>query len=513
MSPRDRLDRPATEALREPLLLRSSSSDTESRTEERLAAEGPPKVSRNVPLVLAYTAFVFAGRAVWSQSVLSTFVFLVKSKDYRAVGFITAVMGVSQLLTSFPAGYYSDRFRRDTLLKGAAVVGVTAVGATLYACWRGDYAALVAGLAVWGCYWGISNTSMSALFADSIPQGQRSKYFTQRSLLVNLGFALGPTVSLTMFYILGDEWHVRECAIVLAVGQIMCLPAMLILCFLRDEDDVVHEGTSEDDPATGSMPEDEEEAMEIVPTDPAEMTGQDAALEGVGYFCGCIPRDRQIASLVAMADLTSGLASGMSIRYFPIFFAENLNMGPVFVQCLYISSPLVLACLMKIAQRLSQLFGRCHVAVSFKWMGVLLMFALIASYQSGQPRWLTCLLYVVRTAFMNSTGALTRSVLMDHVPKSERGRWAALESLNMFSWSGSALLGGFLVGYIGMVPLFATTAIIQFMGTFPLMALFRQDALEGQPAAAPPPLQDTGRLSQPLLTNGDDTDETSSRTS
>jgi MFS family permease len=171
---------------------------------------------------------------------------------------------------------------------------------------------------------------------------------------------------------------------------------------------------------------------------------------------------------------------------------------------------------MKIAQRLSQRFGRCHVAVSFKWTGILLMFALIASYQSRQPRWLTCLLYVVRTAFMNATGALTRSVLMDHVPKSERGRWAALESLNMFSWSGSAALGGFLVGYIGMVPLFAATAIVQFIGTFPLMALFQQDALEGQIADSSPPPQESGArrsssdLSQPLLTNGDDYDDDAS---
>jgi MFS family permease len=338
MSPRDRTDRQA--ALTEPLLVRSpsSSSDTESRTEGTTTTPAdagpvsPPKVSRNVPLVLAYTAFVFAGRAVWSQSVLSTFVFLVKAKDYRAVGFITAVMGLAQLLTSFPSGYLVDRFRRDTMLKGAAVVGLVAVGATLFACWRGDYAALVVSLAVWGCYWGISNTSMSALFADSIPHGQRSKYFTQRSLLVNLGFALGPTVSLAMFALLGDDWNVRECATVLAVGQVMCLPAMVLLCFLKDEDDVVvvvhGQGTSEDNPARRTG-EDEEEALEIAAADLTLTIEPVPELQlEVHYFCGCIPRNRRIASLVAMADLTSGLASGMSIRYFPIFFVEISTWAP-----------------------------------------------------------------------------------------------------------------------------------------------------------------------------------------
>lgn len=73
---------------------------------------------------------------------------------------------------------------------------------------------------------------------------------------------------------------------------------------------------------------------------------------------------------------------------------------------------------------------------------------------------------------------------MDNVPPSERGRWAALESLNMFSWSGSAALGGYLVGMIGMMPLFCTTAAIQFLASIPLVILSAQEKLEGDTGAA-----------------------------
>ena len=441
-------------------------------------------ISRNVPLTLAYTAFVFAGRSVWSQSVLSTFVFLLKKDDYRAVGFITAVMGLAQLVTSFPTGYLADRYRRDLLLRVASVVGLLAMASTLFAIHKSHYVALVIGLAVWGSYWGISNTAMSAIFADSIPTGERSKYFTQRSLLMNVGFAVGPMASLVMFAVLGDTWSVRDCATVLAVGQAICLPAVMLLCFLSDDYVVQHET-----PHDESNEETNISAIAGInrnDTNQAAISIGDATLEddagqntSSGTVLCCLPNERRIAIFVASADLISGLASGMSIRYFPIFFVDSLKMGPVLVQILYAISPLCLAGCMKVAQRMSKTFGRCRIAVTFKWIGILLMYAMVAVHESGQPRWLVCTIYVLRTAFMNSTGALTRSVLMDNVPTKERARWAALESLNMFSWSGSAALGGVLVGYTGLVPLFCITASIQFLATFPLIFLASREVLEG----------------------------------
>ena len=439
-------------------------------------------VSRNVPLTLAYTAFVFAGRSVWSQSVLSTFVFLLKEEDYRAVGFITAVMGLAQLVTSFPTGYLADRHRRDSLLRAASVVGVLAMASTLFAIQSSHYVALVIGLAVWGSYWGISNTAMSAIFADSIPTGERSKYFTHRSLLMNVGFAVGPMVSLIMFAVLGDTWNIRDCAIVLAVGQAICLPAVVLLCFLSDDyvvaDEVNHDENIIIDETSSNR---NDQAHTTISTgdalpDDGDDHGETVLPENI--FC-CFPNDRRIAIFVASADLMSGLASGMSIRYFPIFFVDSLEMGPVLVQILYAISPLCLAGCMKVAQRLSKTFGRCRIAVTFKWIGILLMYAMVAVYESNQPRWLVCTIYVLRTAFMNSTGALTRSVLMDNVPTKERARWASLESLNMFSWSGSAALGGVLVGYTGLVPLFCITASIQLLATFPLIFLASRESLEG----------------------------------
>ena len=60
------------------------------------------------------------------------------------------------------------------------------------------------------------------------------------------------------------------------------------------------------------------------------------------------------------------------------------------------------------------------------------------------PLWAILIMYMLRWALMNSTVGLSRSLMMDVVPASERARWNAVESLMGASWSGSALLGGFV---------------------------------------------------------------------
>ena len=81
---------------------------------------------------------------------------------------------------------------------------------------------------------------------------------------------------------------------------------------------------------------------------------------------------------------------------------------------------------------------------------------------------------------MNSTQGLTKSVLMDNVPSDERGRWTSLEAVNRMSWSGSAVIGGWLIGEGGILFNFYITAIIQIVATVPLFFLFRVVPVEGE---------------------------------
>jgi hypothetical protein len=233
---------------------------------------------------------------------------------------------------------------------------------------------------------------------------------------------------------------------------------------------------------------------------------------------------RFVAISIAIVDTSASLAAGMSIRFFPIFFMHNLNLHPTMVQVLYLVCPLGQIVLAKVAQSLALRRGRAQVTVLMKWIGILMMLSMVLVYQHNSTtatpvnnnnvhqnqqsvllstyiyglqdggdenknnqtttgssvgmtnigRILTCLLFVLRTSFMNCTQALTKSMLMDAVPSYERGRWSALEGLNSASWSGSAFVGGLFVARFGMVSIFYATATLQFLSTLPLIPLFRR---------------------------------------
>ena len=188
------------------------------------------------------------------------------------------------------------------------------------------------------------------------------------------------------------------------------------------------------------------------------------------HFC-LIPESRFIPVMITVADLTNGLAAGMSIRYFPIFFLDNLLLSPRLVQALFLSSTLAMAVFGQIAQKLSEKFGILPVTIIARWIGMSLMIAMVATYQLNAPVWVVSMVWALRTAIMNSTGALTRSILMDNVPTQERAKWSALESVNFAGWSGSAAFGGFLVDWAGIEINFYVTAGISFLATIPLLRL------------------------------------------
>ena len=54
------------------------------------------------------------------------------------VGLAEGIQGVCQLLAAFPAGLLSDRFRRDRVLKSAAVIGQLAVLTIIVALFSGE---------------------------------------------------------------------------------------------------------------------------------------------------------------------------------------------------------------------------------------------------------------------------------------------------------------------------------------------------------------------------------------
>ena len=80
------------------------------------------------------------------------------------------------------------------------------------------------------------------------------------------------------------------------------------------------------------------------------------------------------------------------------------------------------------------------------------------------------LLYLL-TCEQHASRPLKKAALNDHVPHASRGRWNALDGVTRFGWSGSAVLGGYLVDRGGYALTFVVTAATQLIAALVWLVL------------------------------------------
>lgn len=372
---------------------------------------------------------------------------------------------------------------------------------------------------------GGSSASIEAIFGDSVATGQRSLLYTRRSSLRVAGNAAGPLVSILIFWRLGNHWRTSELEYVIAAGAAFFLvPAALALSLDENktlgraseafltiaaaQDAVV---TARDAPRTApsrchehTHEEQQEARDELCDDHRDDDPQQQGLLEEEASARSQARRRRRIAATIVCADVVSMLGSGMTVKFFPIFFWKDCGLSPIQVNCIYAAGPLGVSAAAFAAQRLSSRLGRVETAVLTKFCGI----ALLVWMSVARDDRLVVALYLARTWLMNCCQGITRSVLNDYVPKAERARWNAFESINLFSWSGSAVLGGFLIEKKGFRATFAYTAALQFCSVCALASiagLVRAETHTDDTAAERAAERSENGFS---LVQGDDVDET-----
>lgn len=466
-------------------------------------------LNANVRLTLLYTFLFALTNSLMSNNPLAAFILLIAkdapgvprsgtnsslaADDNLAVGVATGVQGVVNLLCALPAGVLADRIGRQRVLRAGSVVGVmvSAYWAVCFLWIRHRYSdtvlfyCLVGATALLGLLMGIASSPMDAIFADSIESGTRSRLFAYRSSLRTAGGAVGPTVALAVFLTLGDAWRERELIVTILAGVgCLILPSTLLL-FFRDhqmlgaESEGLHVAAAAsaatpplrsctDAAAAGACGAGgygagagaRAGAGSLAPSQSTEAQQQAARLAS-RRVCGCLTANG-IAPLVALSDFLVMLGSGMTIKFFALFFWRGLALGPAEVSAVYVAGPLGISVATIGAQRLSLVLGRLQVTLLCKVIGIALLVVIgkLDLHVTDAAAYVLPL-YLVRTWLMNCTAGLTKSVLNDYVVKRHRAKWNALESLNTFSWSGSALLGGVLIDRFGYQVTFLITAALQ----------------------------------------------------
>ncbi|CAJ1354153.1 unnamed protein product, partial [Effrenium voratum] len=239
-----------------------------------------------------------------------------------------------------------------------------------------------------------------------------------KSVITTVGSACGPGSSAIGLAILGDEWELYEIKTMMVVGFLFMIPACFPLFVFKD-------------------PKQEPHASPCPDADTAnEATAVPVRSE---LRLGCLGA-RHVPVLLALADFITCIGAGMTVKFFNLFFIQDLHFSPVGINLLQTAYPLVIAGFMKLTERLAKPLGRPQASLLFFSSSVLSLWIM------AEVKWLPLLLlvFMARGGFANSTYPIDRSILMDFTKSSERGFWNAINSLTSMTWSGSAFLGGLL---------------------------------------------------------------------
>ncbi|KAF0718902.1 Aste57867_1402 [Aphanomyces stellatus] len=427
----------------------------------------------NVKLAYLFTFTFCACRSIVFEQVLSGYVFVL-TKSNTPVGIVKGVQGIVQMLAAIPGGWASDHFRRDTVLKVSSVLGICGAIFSIIAFSIGHLMLIYVAFAVWGLFFALQGPALEALFADSIPHGERSFPITIKSMLLNTAYVIGPSISLLFFVIYGDTWNVGGLQAVLIIGIVVGVPGLVILCFFNDDvayenyttqtarrslshvaEDGVLEYNAEAGESTTTPRNVNSEATTLLREDAPART---STISHANTFLCFGPR--HVPYLLFLADFVLCNGAGMTVSFFPVFFQHEYGLTPSQVNFLYVAQPLLIVVLTFFTQRVSITFGTIETVVVTRVFATLCLGAM--AYATLLP--LEIALFLLRSGSMRCSEPLRTSILMDYVPQHLRGRWNSLEGLTQFTYSGSAVVGGFLIEQHGYRYCFFITAVLYAVG-------------------------------------------------
>lgn len=431
-------------------------------------------MSWNRYLIITISFLTGIADSIWVGSVLASFCYILSNDSNTVVGLIEAANGLTTLIVALPVGYIADKGRKSKIIAFGGACIFVAVALTSFVVWETSSSEYVnrttphgftedydydkhhhsdiSGVPKWGiwvmgvamCVWGVASSvcvgPVQALLADSIPKGERSRWYTYTFTCYIGGSIAGPLIALIIFKKFGDHWTLQELRNVFLAGMAMELVCAPLLFLVRDIDTTKEEKKSD--------------SVKLV-----EKT----------TCCGLLSAS-SIPYILFASTLVMALGSGMTIKFFPLFFQNTLKMDPSDVQIIYVAVPVSISIFSGIGTYVASFIGRALGMIVFNLLGVSCLLTMVLLEDKVSVIALVTI-YVVRTGLMNSTYPLNESILMDTVPENTRARWKSLEGIAQFGWCGSAVLGGFISDSNGYGRTFLITVCIQTFATFMLIPL------------------------------------------
>jgi len=447
----------------------------------------------NVVLMNILCMLFGLAESIWTGTAMSAFLYTLSQDSNTRVGYVEAAQGISTLLFALPVGYMADKYSASVVIACGAILSFIACGTTAFATyegaqdqdnWRLHYYLLLGAFCLWGIVNGMINGPAQALYAASTPQGSRSKYYEILFVGWGLSSTIGPVISIILFAYYGNQWTLTRLRNVILAGLSLELLTAVCMLFFRDDCKLNEEETSAENTAeanTDSKQDGEREngnytllggndeeigdsnTNAALDLDKPKMvrTVTEQFLNEVSY-CGGLLTRRSVPYILFCSDIIIAIGSGMTVKYFPLFFKNNVNMTPIEVQAIYAVTPIAMVMFSVVGTSLKDYLGRVQTIMLARVIGVGLLLTLALLAEAGvHSKYVLVPIYVIRTGIVNCTYPLDESILMDFCPKDKRAQWKSLESVVSFGWCGSAVLGGVLGDKHGYSFTFTITAVIQ----------------------------------------------------
>ena len=383
-----------------------------------LTDEAADNIHPNVNRMLWFCGVFGIAAAIAQMGVFDTYLYLKSNDSNSAVGLAESASGITQVLMVLPAGYIADKFSRSRTLRFCVILSLIYVFISITGIYRDDIVLIYISLILGGVYMAIQNSVSFALFSDSIPQGQRASWMSKVAVVTQIAMGVGPLLGYFLFKYFGDVWDMSVLHTILIIGFLLMVPANMFLVNWTD----IPKGMF-------SPP--------VVPSPDIDSP----LLSDTRVSSSKVVSTSLVPYIVCMNDVITCIGAGMTVKFFPLFFKNDYGFDPTHLQLLFTVYCFAFALFTWACEKVAAKIGRVQSSMLFSLCGVLCLFSL--AYLESLP--LVVFVFILRGAFQNAIYPIDRSIIMDFVPSDQRGRWNSIESISAMTWSGSAVIGGYLM--------------------------------------------------------------------
>ncbi|KAL7577296.1 hypothetical protein ACA910_002039 [Epithemia clementina (nom. ined.)] len=473
------------------------------------------RLNHNVFLSFILTLIFGVSYSMWAESVLTVY-FKLLFEQNLFVGIARSAHGFAEWAFAFSLGYLVKTGGRLPIIQyGGLLFCLTAVmhAATTY--WtvslleEGISASeklvalvlLIVVMALWGICSVIVAGPVDALFADSIPAGNGSRFYKYLFMVKQSASTMGPLLSIVLFQSTGNDWDFFTLQAIIFIGLILqCMIAVVMIMFddtkalkkggscnvPKSENDSklehgqIHETNFDDGiiqpqqkksnkDRPDSSPEnailhskllvEKEKAKETIFKTPdlAQLLSAVAPAEE-----GAIAFRRWIPHIVFVSDFVQATGFGMMNAFIALYLKEDAAFSPSQVQVLFVFVPGCMAAFSHLATKMARSSGRAQIFLIYRLISISLFYIFVSfsNFLIGHG-WLLSIIFVGMWSMAASTRPLSESIVIDFIPTNERARWSSLEVVSRVGWAGSAIFGGVVSDAWGYVTLFWIAALLE----------------------------------------------------